>query len=160
MQQIPPNYYQNAVQLPIVQQIPQQAQYQVHQQIPQQVQKPQELVVYLTEKPSIWSSGICDCCMNPEICIQGCLCPCVLFGKNMENGLGEKCATNCLCYLFCCGPAQHSGQRRRLRVKYNLPQDPCNDCCLVWCCPTCALCQEANEIKSKTQGRPSAQFMV
>ncbi len=123
--------------------------------------KPQEIIVYLTEKPSIWSSGLCDCCVNPSICLQGCFCPCFLFGKNMENAFNESFCTNCLCYCFCCGPSQHSGKRRKLRVKYNLPTDPCNDCCLAWFCPTCSLCQEANEIRAQLiKGPPDQQFMV
>ena len=153
-------------QYPQVQMIPtiyQNIPYQIPIQTPQVVQtqnKPQELIVYLTEKPTIWSSGICDCCIQPTICLQGCFCPCVLFGKNNENAFNESCCTNCLCYCLCCGPAQHSGMRRKLRVKYNLPTDPCNDCCVVWFCPTCALCQEANEIRHQQIKGPNQQFMI
>jgi Cys-rich protein (TIGR01571 family) len=55
-----------------------------------------------------------------------------------DRGILEK-----LLLLFSCN---HSASRRKLRVKYNLPEEPINDCCVAWCCGTCGLCQEALEI--------------
>ncbi|KAJ0949161.1 putative PLAC8 motif-containing protein [Helianthus annuus] len=39
--------------------------------------------------------------------------------------------------------------RERLRTKYGLPSDPCNDCCVHFCCEACALCQEHAELKHR-----------
>lgn len=37
--------------------------------------------------------------------------------------------------------------RGEVRTKYNLPSEPCADCCVHLCCSPCAVCQEAREIK-------------
>ncbi|KAK1413642.1 hypothetical protein QVD17_35418 [Tagetes erecta] len=37
--------------------------------------------------------------------------------------------------------------RKQLRAKYGLPSEPCNDCCVHFCCHPCALCQEHTELK-------------
>ena len=37
--------------------------------------------------------------------------------------------------------------REEVRTKYNLPSDPCADCCVHLCCSPLAVCQEAREIK-------------
>ena len=47
-------------------------------------------------------------------------------------------------YLFW---VPHYMKRDRLRQKYGLREDPCNDCCTTLCCSPCALCQEARFLK-------------
>ncbi len=120
---------------------------------------PQEIVVYLTNKPSQWNNGLCDCCDNMTVCLQGLFCPCHLFGKNVERVEGGRYTRSCLCYLVCCGSCNHSVSRRKLRVKYNLPEEPFNDCCVSWCCGPCGLCQESLEITSQEKNKPFHQEM-
>lgn len=153
VQMTPPQYYYPSI-------IPQQP-YQEGQKVVQEMQRqylpppsmvmdtPKELTVYLTNKPSQWSSGLCDCCDNSTICLLGLFCPCHLFGKNVEKIEGGRYARSCCCYLAGCGSCNHSASRRKLRVKYNLPEEPFNDCCVSWCCGPCGLCQEALEIAEK-----------
>jgi Cys-rich protein (TIGR01571 family) len=143
------------------------------QQIPQQIQpqfapptyqfNPNPTPSLETPKynfPTPWSSGLCSCCEDFGICFQGAFCPCCLYGKNSEQ-IGEgSCIGNCLCYLFCFPCCQQTKTRNLIRKKYNLIDEPCGDCCVSWFCSTCALCQEAREIKYKTYlEKPNQQTM-
>jgi Cys-rich protein (TIGR01571 family) len=111
-----------------------------------------------TPPKSEWHTGLCDCCQSPCICISGILCPCCLFGRNAKGITDEGCISNCLCYLLCCPPLQHSGLRRKIRNKWNLPEDPCNDCCVALFCGPCGMCQEAREIEYRLS-QPGQQTM-
>jgi Cys-rich protein (TIGR01571 family) len=71
-------------------------------------------------------------------------CPCILYGKMKRNVDGQPCCGNCLKYMFC-ATCVHTGTRRKVRTKYNLPARPCNDCCVTFFCGQCALCQEYQE---------------
>eukprot|EP00892_Ulva_mutabilis_P003657 jgi/Ulvmu1/1663/UM114_0034.1 len=53
---------------------------------------------------------------------------------------------------FCCAERWLLGTQRRatLRRKYGLPEDPCADCCVGWCCTPCALCQEWRELDRRS----------
>ena len=154
---VPPQYYPSIIpqQSPVKQEGVVQEMQRQYLPPPQMVmsnnpqQLPKELTVYLTNKPSQWSSGLCDCCDNSSVCIQGLFCPCHLFGKNVEKIEGGRYWRSCCCYLAGCGSCNHSASRRKLRVKYNLPEEPFNDCCVAWCCGPCGLCQEALEIIEK-----------
>lgn len=39
--------------------------------------------------------------------------------------------------------------RSKLRAQYDLPEAPCMDCLVHFCCETCALCQEYRELKNR-----------
>jgi Cys-rich protein (TIGR01571 family) len=127
------------------------------------IQQPQQDTtfkeIFITNKPSQWNMGLCDCCDNMTICLQGLFIPCHLFGKNVERVEGDRYYRSCLCYAFCCGACNHSASRRKLRVKYNLPEEPFNDCCVSWCCGPCGLCQESLEITEQERKRPFRQEM-
>lgn len=43
------------------------------------------------------------------------------------------------------------GKRQQLRNQYGLQED-CNDCLATACCGPCAVCQEARELKNRSQG--------
>lgn len=43
----------------------------------------------------------------------------------------------------------HTIQRGQLREKYRLEEDICGDCLITCCCPQCAMCQEARELKAR-----------
>lgn len=39
--------------------------------------------------------------------------------------------------------------RSKMRAQYDLPEAPCMDCLVHFCCETCALCQEYRELKNR-----------
>lgn len=39
--------------------------------------------------------------------------------------------------------------RSKMRAQYDLPEAPCMDCFVHFCCETCALCQEYRELKNR-----------
>ncbi|XP_074356500.1 cell number regulator 6-like [Apium graveolens] len=48
-----------------------------------------------------WATGICGCAEDPESCLTGLFCPCVLFGRNVETlqeEISEKGA--CVCHVI------------------------------------------------------------
>jgi len=101
----------------------------------------------------MWAAPFCGCIDDCETCCLGWWAPCVLYGQNKEAITGDDCATQggiflALCIIFppaiCCWA---SPTRTTLRRAYDLPEAPCNDCCVYWCCQGCALCQEARELK-------------
>eukprot|EP00245_Coleochaete_scutata_P008817 TRINITY_DN276_c0_g1_i1.p1 TRINITY_DN276_c0_g1~~TRINITY_DN276_c0_g1_i1.p1 ORF type:complete len:266 (-),score=34.89 TRINITY_DN276_c0_g1_i1:713-1438(-) len=47
-----------------------------------------------------WMSGIFDCMKDRESCIQGALCPCVLFGKNVEALKDIPWVQTCWCHAI------------------------------------------------------------
>ncbi len=112
-----------------------------------------------------WSSSICDCCIEPSTCLTGTFCPCVLFGKNVENLTNKSCCINaCCCCIIPCSVFIRTPYRRLIRNKWQLETDTCNDCCVSFWCPLCSLCQESREIKYRTNkqynSHPNQQFMV
>ncbi|CAF1537481.1 unnamed protein product [Adineta ricciae] len=49
-------------------------------------------------------------------------------------------------------------KRARLRQRYGLVEDACGDCFITCCCPACAICQEAREMKKR--GCPPPPLIV
>ncbi|XP_019170490.1 PREDICTED: protein PLANT CADMIUM RESISTANCE 2-like [Ipomoea nil] len=106
------------------------------------------------EAPSVWSSGLCDCCDDVSNCCITCWCPCITFGQIAE--ITDKGATSCGASgsLFCliaavigCSCFYSCLYRSKLRQQYMLPESPCGDCLVHFCCDSCALCQEYRELK-------------
>jgi hypothetical protein len=50
--------------------------------------------------------------------------------------------TGLACLYSCC-------YRSKLRAQYDLPEAPCMDCLVHFCCETCTLCQEYRELKNR-----------
>lgn len=49
-----------------------------------------------------WTTGICGCAEDPESCFTGLLCPCVLFGRNVESMRDDIPWTKaCVCHALC-----------------------------------------------------------
>ncbi len=103
--------------------------------------------MYIVEK-------LCGCTKDCGICCYGCCCTPCLFGSNAEKIDGKSCVLMCCVYgitahfHLCWLP--HIYERRALRQKYNLKEDPsCGDFPTTLCCGPCALCQEAREMKSR-----------
>ncbi|KAL1551240.1 Protein PLANT CADMIUM RESISTANCE 11 [Salvia divinorum] len=103
-----------------------------------------------------WSTGLCDCCDNVNICCLTCCCPCVAFGRIAE--IVDRGSTSCgvsgalYSMIFCmsgCSCLYSCFYRSKLRGQYFLEEQPCTDCCVHWCCETCSLCQEYRELENR-----------
>ncbi|KXZ50628.1 hypothetical protein GPECTOR_15g312 [Gonium pectorale] len=80
---------------------------------------------------------------------------------------GGNCCGGCLAYMgmsfIGCGCILQMLSRGHIRQKYNIPGDPCNDCCITFFCSPCSMCQEYRElvIRGHTKGgAPMAQPAV
>ncbi|KAI3511462.1 hypothetical protein L1887_18616 [Cichorium endivia] len=104
---------------------------------------------------SKWSTGLCDCGGNPGTCFITCCLPCITFGQIAEvvdEGQSSCVVQGCIygvLMLVQCHWLYACMFREKLRNKYGLPSDPCNDCCVHCCCEACALCQEHTELKNR-----------
>ncbi|KAI4350894.1 hypothetical protein L6164_005299 [Bauhinia variegata] len=110
---------------------------------------------YSTQPTGQWTTGLCGCFEDPGNCFMTCCCPCVTFGQTAE--VIDKGITSCgIAGLIYYGLA-HCGLgclysytfRSKLRGLYSLPEEPCNDCVVHWCCAACAFCQEYRELKNR-----------
>ncbi|GLC46336.1 hypothetical protein PLESTB_001000300 [Pleodorina starrii] len=112
---------------------------------------------------SDWSTGFCSWCAEPGgfgLCLYTYFCPCCSYGSMVgkmgpeEVFCGGNCCGACCCYAIlwdlglCC--LLHMGARRRIREKYGIQSNGCNDCMLTMCCPLCAICQETRQLSKST----------
>ncbi|CAN6727859.1 unnamed protein product [Malus baccata var. baccata] len=109
-----------------------------------------------------WSTGLLDCFSDCSVCCLGFWCPCVVAGRVAE--IVSKGETSC-CSHGCsyvainfvsnfvlgipCGFCITFRFRTKLREQYMLEEKPCNDCCVHFCCTSCALCQEYRELQNR-----------
>ncbi|XP_076893440.1 cell number regulator 2-like [Bidens hawaiensis] len=104
---------------------------------------------------SKWSTDFCDCASNPATCFITCCLPCVTFGQiaeMLDEGQSSCAAQGCIycaLWLVSCHWVYACMFREKLRARYGLLPDPCNDCCVHCCCHGCALCQEHAELKHR-----------
>ncbi|UJR36849.1 hypothetical protein I4U23_029562 [Adineta vaga] len=110
-----------------------------------------------------WKEAVCDCFHDGHICCYGFWCCCCLYGENVakiENS--SRCFTHCCIYtllsMFGCCCLIHSVKRGRIRERYGIVEDACGDCFITCCCSTCAICQEAREMKIR--GYPPPPLIV
>ncbi|CAM0877649.1 unnamed protein product [Alopecurus aequalis] len=111
--------------------------------------------------PAGWSSGLFDCFDDCGLCCLTCWCPCITFGKVAEivDRGSTSCGTSGALYALLAGLAGLTGcwcqwvysctYRAKMRAQYALPDAPCCDCCVHFCCEPCALCQEYKELKAR-----------
>ncbi|XP_058103650.1 cell number regulator 7-like [Magnolia sinica] len=103
---------------------------------------------------SKWSVGLCGSGEGSTCCIA-CILPCVTFGQIAEvvDEGRSSCIGQGIVYgflmLFQCHWLYGCVYREKLREKYGLPPEPCNDCCVHCCCGPCALCQEHDELTAR-----------
>jgi Cys-rich protein (TIGR01571 family) len=105
---------------------------------------------------SQWSSGLFDCFDDCGLCCLTCWCPCITFGRVAE--IVDRGATSCgtsgalyalLVYFTGCQWIYSCTYRSKMRAQFGLPEDPCCDCCVHFCCEPCALCQQYKELKAR-----------
>ncbi|KAG6541129.1 hypothetical protein Mapa_017500 [Marchantia paleacea] len=72
----------------------------------------------------------------------------VLFTTECLCSEHVACSTNACyyCLFWCCITGRH---RRKLREKFNLPEEPMNDYATAFVCHCCALCQESRELTNQ-----------
>lgn len=103
-----------------------------------------------------WSSALCDCMTDLGVCCMTCWFPCVTFGRvavMVDRGETSCCATGTIYAVLCCfvGCSRFytCTYRSKMRAQYELPEEPCCDCCVAFCCEPCALCQHYRHLKAK-----------
>ncbi|XP_068332318.1 cell number regulator 7-like [Pyrus communis] len=102
---------------------------------------------------SRWSGGLCGCGEDVVTCCIACFLPCITFGQIAETvDEGQSSCVNQaivygLLWTIQCHWFYSCIYREKLRQKYGLPEEPCCDCCVHFCCESCALCQEHAELK-------------
>ncbi|CAH1417028.1 unnamed protein product [Lactuca virosa] len=103
-----------------------------------------------------WSSGLCDCGSDVTNCCITCWCPCIPLGQIAEivDRGNTSCAVHGSLYtvillLTGCQWIYSCMYRSKMRQQYLLPEEPCNDCLVHFCCEPCAMCQEYRELKHR-----------
>ncbi|XP_020327084.1 plac8 onzin related protein 6 [Oncorhynchus kisutch] len=97
-------------------------------------------------KTEVWSSSICDCCDDMNICCFGFWCPCCLRCQTSTD-FGECFCLPLLDISTSWLPAASLALRSTMRERYRIQGSICDDCLLVTCCTPCAWCQMARELK-------------
>eukprot|EP00210_Caulerpa_lentillifera_P007176 g6866.t1 len=139
------------------------------------------LYYHLPASPWI-EDGLFECFNDFQTCFLTLLFPCATYADNgrlLYEVDDARCIKDCLFFwrvALLPGCACYLGMLRRneIRRKYNLPEEPCGDCCVHCCCQPCALCQENRELKARfelsvreslhhqgvpaTQTKPSTQY--
>jgi len=106
--------------------------------------------------------GLYSCFDDWGICCFGCWCTACLYGENAVKIDGsdydDACCTYCLSGQSAFGWIPIVDNRRALRNKYGLVEEPCDDCLVIICCGPCAVCQAARELNSR-KNMPGQYFM-
>ncbi|XP_047158242.1 protein PLANT CADMIUM RESISTANCE 9-like [Vigna umbellata] len=102
-----------------------------------------------------WTTGLYDCFDDKGNCCFTWVSPHDAFGSNAEIiDQGRTSAIRARLIFFGLGllglGCLYSYKFRiKLRSLYNLPEEPCSDCCVHSCCLLCAICQEHRELKNR-----------
>ena len=86
---------------------------------------------------NFWSSGLFDCTLHPQSCLQGLLCPCLNLGQS-AHFLDQNGFLVPLCASFGCFAVD---LRMRVRQRYSLKGHPRYDLCATCLCFPCSSCQ-------------------
>jgi len=101
-------------------------------------------------EPQEWETGLCACCSDCKVCCFTAFCPCIQYGRVYEKVHKSGCVSQCVLFSFLAyfglSCLIHKELRHDIRHKHNIKKG-CNDCLVVCFCPSCALCQEARELK-------------
>ncbi|XP_062593002.1 cornifelin homolog B-like [Saccostrea cucullata] len=86
-----------------------------------------------------WNSGLCGCFEDMTSCCAVFWCmPC--YTCYLANKLGESC-----CLPLAIGSHSLIPLRTKVRVENNIIGSICEDCCMVYWCPACVMCQLSRE---------------
>ena len=101
--------------------------------------------------------SLCGCFDDIGSCLCGLCCPPCLFGENAQKIDNSSCALYCCAYgslipFYSCW-IPHCMKREKLRMRFGLRADSCNDCLVTACCGPCALCQEARFLNRNSKLR-------
>ncbi|GBG87779.1 hypothetical protein CBR_g45935 [Chara braunii] len=107
-------------------------------------------------QPSEWKYGLLDCLADLPLCVLSCILPCLTFGRNvmvLDEGNTHCVIAALIWYVIqnatSCGCLYSCGYRRKLRTKYNLPEEPMPDYLVHCLCFPCAVIQEFQELRSR-----------
>ncbi|KAI1116882.1 PLAC8 family-domain-containing protein [Nemania sp. NC0429] len=133
----------------------------------QGLQGPQGPHEHSEKDQSEWQTGICSCgpCSS---CLLAWFLPCVLLGQTSERirdpsmQSADMLNSDCLVHggINCftgCGWIYAMLKRGEIRERYGIKGSGCNDCCVSYWCPCCALIQQDNEVKTRQQAQPDRQ---
>lgn len=100
---------------------------------------------------TIHVAGLYDCCDDCNICCYGWWCTARLYAKNAQQINGTNYDEAFFTYLNsgqdACPWIPVTATRKALREKYGLPEEPCDDCTVIFWCAPCSVCQAARELK-------------
>uniref|UniRef100_A0A3B4Y704 Cornifelin-like n=1 Tax=Seriola lalandi dorsalis TaxID=1841481 RepID=A0A3B4Y704_SERLL len=111
-------------------------------------QQPQPQPPTLVAVQSIqWSTGICDCFDDLQICCFGLwCCPCLTC--TTSTNFGECFCLPLLDNIILC-PIVAMSMRVAMRYHYKIQGDMGSDCVYAYFCNVCSWCQMAREIKRR-----------
>lgn len=102
-----------------------------------------------------WHSGFCDCTDDWSSCCLSLLVPYVQYGIN-ESKLGDGSCCLCGTLFLCCGYFSCCfvwNQRSKVRAKYGIAGDSCDDGLASFFCHLCTLSQISREINYQEMAR-------
>merc|ERR1711988_492174 len=111
-----------------------------------------------------WMTSLFGCMEDITSCCMGSFCPCLQYAEVNDIVEEGSYAKACLlmwccqaCTICCIAPGRRGTIRKAMPDE--LDEEPCGDC-LVWvCCPSCASCQEFRELKLQRSLSSNAEFM-
>merc|ERR1711964_174779 len=100
-----------------------------------------------------WKNSLFGCTGDPGVCCMGMFCGACLYGQTSDVMEPDGCmmpalkAALCgLCTVCMWAPARRDAMRNLWKLKHGgIAESSCVNWC---CCPSCANCQEANELKA------------
>lgn len=96
-------------------------------------------------------AGLFDCFSDLNICWYGCWCTARLYAQNASN-IGVSNYDDAYYTYMSSGPdacpwTSVTATRQAFRQKFDLPEEPCDDCKVIFWCAPCSVCQAARELK-------------
>ncbi|KAL5223678.1 hypothetical protein ABZP36_010317 [Zizania latifolia] len=95
-----------------------------------------------------WTTGLCDCSDDCNSLCLACWCPCIPFGQIAEI-VDRGTSSWALSAAATCQWVYSCAYRAKLRAAYGLPETPCSDCLVHFCCQACSIAQMYRELKNR-----------